>query len=808
MFFLGMVVMVIGIFVGSSQAPSIVTYGAQPSGCVLPEGAKFSQIVYFPDNRPEEQVSSSLTVSLPAASEQAQALAGLASAEENKPKLLTCLFGDPEKLAMHASSDGSILSFTASRRYGVFLARVPPGISRSGVHLQFPEDSSLAPWREPSESWWPPGTQVELVLRNQGRQVQYSREPQKRDDRSMTWSWTTQEARSGTQRPDDLDLTIALGAGERVTAFFGNPWSHYYHTQVGQWTAGVNLGFWWLAGWLGPIIAVATMIILGRRLGKDPRRWRLLTLGGVLILAPLISGVIVSHWDRASDSSVELSISALLSTGLLFGAVVLINRGAQYSERSVARRWMIAASAPIVGLCALLYLTSGAPSGEVRTVIAGNILAISSLFWVGATLAGLLARLSLSALPARPIPSGEISGAHRHDRGSDGLTRLLSLFKWDAKGYLALVAALASAATLAAIFDYASALGQQVAAYRSGGMTTGEAVGRIAESLADSASYPALYLIVPVTAAISAAAVSSRADLGSLRLGAWILAAFSWSVLSRVPDFTVFGIGLPVGSFLLAFFVLVGASSALTADRADGGASESPDEGARREAWIAGSPLTEPTADALRQGPSASASVRVNIAVRWSVLLAALPVGYLIWGSLVALPSTSAGGRPAAFVVAQVLSEVLRWTLTGWLYGLLLPWLPGRVGPLKALWMVGAWFLAAAPIAILNGWTGNGGSREWIFPGLQLMVFLTALSVLVDASTLSRWRGVGNRPRLTWTWTALGAVYKLEGIRPVLLYAGPALLAIVGIGQQVVNGTGLDFISSVLSATSPVLGGR
>ena len=197
---------------------------------------------------------------------------------------------------------------------------------------------------------------------------------------------------------------------------------------------------------------------------------------------------------------------------------------------------------------------------------------------------------------------------------------------------------------------------------------------------------------------------------------------------------------------------------------------------------------------------------RANVALAWATLLSVVPVAYLIWGTLTTLPKYNTQPINTSFVLSQIVAEIVRWTLTGWLFGLLVPVLPGRVGPVKALWLAGAWFAASVPIVILDGWTGANPGRGWLFPGLQLLLFLTALAVLVDLSTVHAWMGGGTS--LMASWTILLKVYNFEGVRKIALYAAPAVAAVIAVGQQVATGTSLDFVNSLLSQLPGLLGGK
>jgi hypothetical protein len=52
------------------------------------------------------------------------------------------------------------------------------------------------------------------------------------------------------------------------------------------------------------------------------------------------------------------------------------------------------------------------------------------------------------------------------------------------------------------------------------------------------------------------------------------------------------------------------------------------------------------------------------------------------------------------------------------------------------------------------------------------------------------------------------AAYDIDGVRRAALYTAPAIAAVIAIGQQVVSGSGLEFVNSLLSGVSPLLGGK
>ena len=105
---------------------------------------------------------------------------------------------------------------------------------------------------------------------------------------------------------------------------------------------------------------------------------------------------------------------------------------------------------------------------------------------------------------------------------------------------------------------------------------------------------------------------------------------------------------------------------------------------------------------------------------------------------------------------------------------------------------------------LLTTWDAGGHTgREWVFPGLQLGLFLLALAVLLDVVAIRR-----AQPQPDWRRTRdeLVARYHLTTMRAVVLAAIPVVLAILAIGQMAVTGSGLEFVEKLLSSAVGIAG--
>jgi hypothetical protein len=260
-------------------------------------------------------------------------------------------------------------------------------------------------------------------------------------------------------------------------------------------------------------------------------------------------------------------------------------------------------------------------------------------------------------------------------------------------------------------------------------------------------------------------------------------AAFGWAIAANAPDLSFGGVRIPLGTALLAFFLY-----ALVTNKSAG-----------RDA--APRSLATPDAVALRdREPHADAVENSILAIKIAAALALIPVAYFLYSAVVSLPSQAQAGIDVVFIVASVVGQLVGWLIIGIVYSALSTRLPGQIGPVRALLLAGAWFFAAVPVHLIDNWIQPSTSRAWLFPGLEVLLFLVAFSIVWDACVLKQdsWAGV---------ITNLTSAYRIQETRTVVLYAIPVLLALIALGEQVASGSGADFVKSVLAGTAAVFGG-
>ena len=245
-------------------------------------------------------------------------------------------------------------------------------------------------------------------------------------------------------------------------------------------------------------------------------------------------------------------------------------------------------------------------------------------------------------------------------------------------------------------------------------------------------------------------------------------AAFGFSMAASQPDVVVGRWAIPLGTVLLSVLVYA-------VVRKD-------DE-----------PVEQPSG-----GPAADTVLAVKIAAP----LALIPVGYFIYTTAAHLPATVQDPGPdTVFVVVSFLGQLTGWLIIGIFYGLLSSRLPGRIGPVRALVLAGAWFAVAIAVNIVNNVLHYPVNRGWIFAGLQFTFFLLAFSVVWDACALKE-------KTLKETVDKLRAAYHVQETRAIALYAIPLVLAVVALVQQVASGSSADFVTGILNGAAAAFGGK
>ena len=195
---------------------------------------------------------------------------------------------------------------------------------------------------------------------------------------------------------------------------------------------------------------------------------------------------------------------------------------------------------------------------------------------------------------------------------------------------------------------------------------------------------------------------------------------------------------------------------------------------------------------------------QLAVTIGWK--LALFPIVFYIYvlltqGGVEAFSSSTM----AVFQIARgVLDEIAFWLVAafimGCLYAYLPTYLPWNNGALKGVALAGVYGLSLGFDALIHAWTGQALSTSWFFRTLELVVFLVALGVLMDVTTV-REKG--------YYWRHIFDFYPLRDARFILGYLSPLAIVLITVGQQLLSGQAQEAIVELiktLPATIPTLG--
>lgn len=756
--------------------------------CTAPAGATVAQRITVDGQAHPVRLRTTTVVTVPFATWETNALVSPDPGMEDRAAALRCLFGTPGISGVKVTVASGVVSVQSETDY------VPGTLWRvssvNRTHLVLSLNDHLTGDNPTNDSLiLVPTTTVVVSVVAPHSDVGFTRPPDSESGGTSVWRWTVPHhldpdddrqtvvshardihaglgAVSGPAEVGDLKVGISIGLTQAISS-----WLMLQPSSPTATVAGIQYTLLRasLAGWAS-VLAIALTALLalwwGRKNGGPPWLRFLWVLAPVILLTIDLSPESYSDVDRSL-----LRAATLLGSSLCAGFALFFSRGDWAASHARSSPWSLsvwlAASMAMIGAGGWLISANVSDPGAVTLVIAAW-LALSATMWFA-----LVAVRFVSDLPFlfdRPL-------ALRLLGSKPTLVRAWWVTAWRAGSVVITVSVWS-----AALFSLGSLAGRfATVAPVTGGARFADLAAPIG-SLLSEAAYAPLPFVAPVLAVAIAASMTRVVREGSLHRPAIAAAAFAWAIAAGPQDLEAIGPGFAAGTWLLATAVL-----ALTRSGSGG--------------------LT-----ALKGAPKASAVLSqkvsrrqdVRVAVGLSAILGTLPVLYFVGGTLVDLPARTTFGQGGFFVVAALLTEVLRWLLTGWLYGLLHHELPGRVGPVKALGLTLAWFAAAAMVEVLNRWSGVEQGRVWLFPGLQLALFLFALSVFFDVVSLR-----ARNAQLSWAdaWKELQIAYKVQRARNLVVYMVPVALAVLAIGEQVVSGTGLQFVNSLLTGIPTLTGG-
>ena len=279
-----------------------------------------------------------------------------------------------------------------------------------------------------------------------------------------------------------------------------------------------------------------------------------------------------------------------------------------------------------------------------------------------------------------------------------------------------------------------------------------------------------------IVAVVASQLRGSRAAEGQMTLALSVLLGSTWAVVASPGTVMIAGVVLPLGLLgMTAVFVAIIARS------------ETPN---REPSAILAKDLgtSDQTVALFNRGPSKSLRTNLAVAVRAACYLSLPAIAYFSWGLVDELPNRTSGTAALGLSISLVVRWV-SWLAAGAVYCIAQSHLPGRLGPIKAAALSTAWFVPAVAIELLEGWQGVVNDRSWLFPGFELVLFLTALSVWYDYRTIAS--------ESATPWTHLRAAYRIDRARDILKVVGPAAVASLAVVDQLANGSAADIVRQV-----------
>lgn len=203
---------------------------------------------------------------------------------------------------------------------------------------------------------------------------------------------------------------------------------------------------------------------------------------------------------------------------------------------------------------------------------------------------------------------------------------------------------------------------------------------------------------------------------------------------------------------------------------------------------------------ALGCGPGRDWRESGQLAFKYGARLAVLPIAFTflaLLGDDLEQAFNSEFGLDLFLFMAEALREVAFWLVAAYTFGCLFSWLPGMNGALKGLVFSLPVAIAVGTEALFPIFTINS---EWVFRSLFLLIFLSAIGLLLDFRTV---RDAGLRSR------SLGELYRVRSLRFGLVNLVPLAIAAIAIYQGFRAGNPQEAIERAVESASsfPASGG-
>ena len=256
---------------------------------------------------------------------------------------------------------------------------------------------------------------------------------------------------------------------------------------------------------------------------------------------------------------------------------------------------------------------------------------------------------------------------------------------------------------------------------------------------------------------------------------------------------------VPAGRTGLLRAALAEQRAAVAVAAVDAGVSSGSDTLADLKRARAARPATDlsATTEFLERGPDDGWRANARLAAWIGAAAGAVPTALFVWQATANLPERLEYNA-TLYLVVSVLGQLARWIGLAFALGALYTVLPGRRGISKATVLAATWSAGALAAELVATWLGSASSGLWTYVSLQVLLFLVAVGAALDLAAVVRAGG---------TWRRLGDLYGVHGLRQAVGYAGPLLLALLGLVNELRQGAGAAFADQAIAAVRAAVGG-
>lgn len=197
-------------------------------------------------------------------------------------------------------------------------------------------------------------------------------------------------------------------------------------------------------------------------------------------------------------------------------------------------------------------------------------------------------------------------------------------------------------------------------------------------------------------------------------------------------------------------------------------------------------------------GPRSDWSSNARFGAMLGLRVGALPVAFFAYTAIWTLGDRSGNyfSTDILLVVLSVILNAIFWGVGGFAFAGLYAWLPGGIGPIKAIALWLAWLGSALAAELITAWPWRPDPSGWLYLALESLLGLVVIAIFYDFGSVRAANG---------HWRQLLELYNIYRLRDLAAYLIPLVLAIAGLAQQIAAGSASDIVEAALKGLSDAL---